>query len=130
MLMPMIEQAQPWSHEATLVTADAGYHSDARMQQRHDADIPALVADGQMRKRDERIEVRDDYQAKPDPLYDKQATAQGKQFQAKDFSFNDDNTAIPISRACDVVTMSGRRWALGGRMKCGISPGLRSTCRA
>ncbi|MDC8774596.1 transposase, partial [Roseateles albus] len=98
MLAPMIEQAKPWSDANTLFTADAGYHSDANVQQLHDSNTPALIADGQMRKRDERFEGRDKHKAKPDPLYDKQATEQppeGKHFRPKDFRFNDtDNTAI------------------------------------
>ena len=96
MLAPMIEQAKPWSDDNTLVTADAGYHSDANVQQLHDSNTPALIADGQMRKRDERFEDRDKHKAKADPLYDKQATeqpAQGKHFRPKDFNFNDDITA-------------------------------------
>ena len=97
MLAPMIEQAKPWSDDNTLVTADAGYHSDANVQQLHDTATPALIADNQMRKRDERFEGQDKYKAKPDPLYDKQATGeppQGQHFRPKDFRFNDDNTAI------------------------------------
>ncbi|MBT9491563.1 MAG: transposase [Paucibacter sp.] len=87
MLTPMIEQAKPWSDANTLVTADAGCHSDANVQQLHDSDTPALITDGQMRKRDERFEGRDKHRAKPDPL-------QGKQFRPKDFRFKDtDNTA-------------------------------------
>ena len=99
MLAPMIEQAKPWSDDNTLVTADAGYHSDANVQQLHDSNTPALIADGQMRKRDERFEDRDKHKAKADPLYDKQTAEQpeqpeqGKHFRPKDFRFNDDNTA-------------------------------------
>ena len=54
MLVPMIEQAA--CHEAhTLVTADAGYHSDANVAQLMEHAIPALIADNQMRQRDERL---------------------------------------------------------------------------
>jgi transposase/Skp family chaperone for outer membrane proteins len=66
MLTPMIEQAKPWSDSDTLVTADAGYHSDANVQQLHDSNTPALIADGQMRKRDERFEGRDKHKARPE----------------------------------------------------------------
>ena len=97
MLTPMIEQAKPWSDSDTLVTADAGYHSDANVQQLHDSNTPALIADGQMRKRDERFEGRDKHKAKPDPLSEKKANGEPpeiKCFRPKDFSFNDqDNTA-------------------------------------
>ncbi len=96
MLVPMIELAKPWSDANTLVTADAGYHSDVNVQQLHDNNTPALIADGQMRKRDERFEGRDKYKANPDPLSQKKASGEPqevKHFRPKDFSFNDDNTA-------------------------------------
>jgi transposase len=111
MLAPMIEQAKPWSDENTLVTADAGYHSDANVQQLHDSNTPALIADGQMRKRDERFAEQAKHKAKPDPLHDKKAAAEkpeeGKHFRPKDFSFNDaDHTAT--CPAGQVLSSSGR----------------------
>ncbi|WP_162254472.1 IS1182 family transposase [Pelomonas sp. Root1444] len=96
MLIPMIEQAKPWCAENTLVTADAGYHSDANVQQLHDTNTPALIADNQMRKRDERFEGQGKHQAKPDPLSQKKASGEPeeiKHFRPKDFSFNEDGTA-------------------------------------
>ena len=96
MLVPMIEQASAYRRADTLVTADAGYHSDANVEHLMQKDIPALVADNQMRKRDERFEEQGKYKTNPDPLYDKKATGQpkdAKRFQPRDFSFNDDNTA-------------------------------------
>ena len=96
MLVPMIEQATPYRTADTLVTADAGYHSDANVQHLKDNNIPALIADNQMRSRDERFAEQDKYKGKPDPLSEKKATGQPKpiqKFQPKDFTFNDDNTA-------------------------------------
>ena len=55
MLLPMIGQAQALADEHTVMTADAGYHSHENMQALHEAGIAAMVADGQMRKRDERL---------------------------------------------------------------------------
>lgn len=34
MLLPMIEQSEPYREDHTLITADAGYHSDANVQLR------------------------------------------------------------------------------------------------
>ena len=96
MLLPMIEQATPYRMADTLVTADAGYHSDANMEQLLQKGIPAMVADNQMRSRDERFESQARYKGKPDPLSEKKAPGQPKpiqKFQPKDFTFNDDNTA-------------------------------------
>ena len=96
MLRPMIEQASAYRTPDTLVTADAGYHSDANIAQLQQQGIPAMVADNQMRYRDERFAEQDKYKGKPDPLSEKKATGQEqevKRFRPKDFSFNDDNTA-------------------------------------
>jgi len=96
MLLPMIEQSQPYRADHTLITADAGYHSDANIKQLKDNNIPALIADNQMRSRDERFEEQDKYKDKPDPLSEKKITGQPKEvkrFGPKDFEFNDDNTA-------------------------------------
>ena len=96
MLLPMIEQAAPYRASHTLVTPDAGYHSDANVQHLLDNNIPAMIADNQMRSRDERFESQAKYKGKPDPLSEKKATAQPKEvkrFQPKDFDFNEDNTA-------------------------------------
>lgn len=91
MLLPMIEQAT--LREAhTLITADAGYHSDANMQALHERGIPAMVADNGMRQRDERIDNAH-HKAKGDALYDKTAVKTMKRFRPEDFTFNGDRTA-------------------------------------
>lgn len=95
MLLPLIEQASAHRKAHTLITADAGYHSDANLRQLMEQGIPALVADNQMRQRDERFQERDRYKQNPDPLADKQPTGQTKpvkRFAPKDFQYNDDNT--------------------------------------
>jgi transposase len=75
MLLPVIEQAAGIRAEHTLITADAGYHSDSNMAELHRRGIPALVADSQMRKRDERLAGQAHHKAKRDPLHDKSAGA-------------------------------------------------------
>jgi transposase len=96
MLLPMIEQSKPYREDHTLITADAGYHSDANVKHLKDHDIAALIADNQMRSRDERFEAQAKYKENPDPLSRKTATGQPKEvkrFGPKDFEFNNDNTA-------------------------------------
>ncbi len=96
-LVPMIEQATSYRSANTRVTADAGYHSDANIEHLMAQGIPALIADHQMRKRDERFAAQDKYQDKPDALYEKKVTGQTKpleRFRPQDFLFNDDNTAL------------------------------------
>ena len=101
MLLPMIEQSKALQAEHTVFTADAGYHSDANVKALMEQGIPAMIADNQMRKRDERLadqaKHKAKHKAKDDPLYDKQPTQDGsdkpaKQFKPADFTFNGDNT--------------------------------------
>ena len=92
MLLPMIDRAAPVIEPHTLITADAGYHSDANMQALHDRGIAAMVADNGMRQRDERIDNAH-HKAKDDPLYDKASVKTLKFFRPEDFRFEDDNTA-------------------------------------
>jgi transposase len=44
MLLPMIERSGPYRDDHTLITADAGYHSDANVRHLKDHNIPALIA--------------------------------------------------------------------------------------
>lgn len=95
MLLPMVQHSQAWAHQQTLYTADAGYHSDANVQALQEQGIPALIADKQMRQRDERFKDQARHKAQPDPLYDKQPTGQGKpsnnkqRFGPSDFRFDE-----------------------------------------
>jgi hypothetical protein len=53
--------------------------------------IPALIADNQMRRRDERFKGRAKHKDKPDPLYDKRAAAPQRAvrlYRPEDFSFD------------------------------------------
>src|SRR5688500_16931535 len=54
-LLPMVEQSAPYRTKQTLITADAGYHSEANLKALYEQAIPALIADGLMRKRDPRF---------------------------------------------------------------------------
>ena len=89
-LLPMVEKTRELRTDQTIVTADAGYHSEANLQGLHDAGVPALIADGLMRRRDERFAGQDRYKALPDPLYDKAAVGKrtDAKFQPKDFSYD------------------------------------------
>ncbi len=92
MLLPMIDKSQAVRHTDTLITADAGYHSDANVGALQAQGIPAMIADNQMRQRDERIDNAH-HKAKDDPLYDKASVKTLKFFRPEDFRFENDNTA-------------------------------------
>ena len=95
-LLPMVSRTEALRTEQTIITADAGYHSEANLQALHDAGVPALVADGLMRRRDERFAAQARYKSLPDPLYDKTAVdkASESKFQPADFAFD------PASNTC------------------------------
>ncbi len=100
-LLPTIAQTDAVRAPQTLITADAGYHSEANLKALHDQAIPALVADGLMRRRDERFANQGKYKVLPDPLHDKRGSAQdqdtdrkGKLFGPKDFTHDGANSCI------------------------------------
>ena len=91
LLMPMVEAAAPLCTPDTLITADAGYHSEVNIKALAQANRPALIADNQMRKRDERFKDQAKYKAQPDPLYDKAHPKKGAaHYRPKDFTYDAD----------------------------------------
>ena len=70
LLLPMVEATAPCRNDSTLFTADAGYYSKDHLVALDAMNVDALIADNQMRKRDERFEDQVRHKAKPDPLYD------------------------------------------------------------
>ena len=114
MLMPMVQRCEPYRANHTLITADAGYHSEDNIAALKEQAIPAMVADNQMRQRDERLEGQAKHKAKKDPLYDKQPTGQHKPirlFKPGDFRFIDEHTAI--CPAGKMLTSNGSIYTLG-----------------
>jgi len=87
-LVPMIETTSGLRTEQTLVTADAGYHSEANLQALYERKVPALIADNLMRRRDERFKAQAKYKELPDPLWDKTATPREGKFTPADFHYD------------------------------------------
>ncbi len=90
LLLPMIKATDSLRTDQTLITADAGYHSDANITALAQVSTPALIADNGMRRRDERFKDSDRYKATPDPLYDKggvKAKPSGR-YRPKDFDYD------------------------------------------
>lgn len=82
----------------SVITADAGYHSEANLQALEERQVQALIADSQMRQRDERFATQARHRAKPDPLYDKSRPSDEPRtprlFQPSDFQYD------PVARTC------------------------------
>lgn len=117
LLIPMIEHAKPFATERTLITADAGYHSEANLKQLSEQGIPALIADGLMRKRDERFKDQGKHKLGPDPLYNKapapKSAGSGK-FKPQDFSY-DVHTNTCICPASKTLYSNGSHCTTKGR---------------
>ena len=98
LLLPVIEAIGTLRSDQTLITADAGYHSDANVTALAKNNIPALIADNGMRGRDERFKDRGKYKAVPDPLYDKTGMKPKKagryscpeRYRPEDFDYDSD----------------------------------------
>lgn len=71
LLAPVVTAIQNVLTPTSLVTADAGYHSEANLKQLSERSIDALIADNDMRRRDERFATQAQHKAHPDPLHDK-----------------------------------------------------------
>ena len=74
LLLPVIDACADQRHGSTLITADAGYHSEANLAALAERGVDALIADNQMRRRDERFADQAKHTSKPDALYDKSGT--------------------------------------------------------
>jgi hypothetical protein len=71
LLIPIVDALKPQRAHQTLITADAGYHSEANLKALDERRIDALIADTAMRQRDARFADRAHHTDKPDPLHDK-----------------------------------------------------------
>jgi transposase len=117
MLLPMIAQARAVADEHTVMTADAGFHSHQNMAALYEAGICALVADGQMRKRDERLAGQQRHRDKPDPLHDKTKLQEKpvRLFRPEDFIVDAQNNCC-ICPAGRKLYSSGSRCRINGRV--------------
>jgi len=98
MLLAMVKQSGTLRNDQTLITADAGYHSNDNLHALRQGHIPALIADNQMRRRDERFKGQGKYKTQPDPLYDKRGRGQAAKiglYRPADFVYDaDTNTCL------------------------------------
>ena len=92
LLLPVVQATAPRRTDQTLITADAGYHSENNLKSLAKENIPALIADNGMRKRDERFKDQAKYKALPDPLYDKAHPRKNvRTYRPSDFTYDPDS---------------------------------------
>ena len=92
LLLPVVDALAALRTKQTVLTADAGYHSEANLTALAARDIPALIADPDMRQRDDRFADRDHHTRAPDPLHDKSrpAPSSSSVFTPSDFTYEAD----------------------------------------
>ena len=89
LLLPVVKAMKEVMSADTLITADAGYHSEANLKELATLDVDALIADNNMRGRDERFAEQDKYKALPDPIHDKGGEPkQAARYRPKDFDYD------------------------------------------
>lgn len=89
LLVPVVTAMKGVLADHSIITADAGYHSEANLQQLAAMKAEALIADNGMRQRDERFATQGRYQDAPDPLHDKSKTAKkAATYQPSDFTYD------------------------------------------
>ena len=136
LLIPVIEAMRDLIDEGSIVTADAGYHSEQNLKQLAELEVDALIADNGMRARDERFGDQDKHKAKPDPLWDKGAAEKkDRLFGPKDFAYDEESSTC-ICPAGEFLYQNGRQVLIqgreavkftGARRVCGPCP-LRDQC--
>lgn len=102
LLIPVVTAMKGVLAHDTLITADAGYHSEANLKELAEMEVDALIADNNMRSRDERFADQDKYKALPDPIHDKGGKPkQAARYQPRDFDYD------PQSGTC--ICPAGKR---------------------
>jgi hypothetical protein len=112
-----VEAVKDLRTPATVLTADAGYHSEANLDELAKAGIPAYIPDNDYRKRDERYAGQEAHKAKPDPLHDKrpQAKQPGGKFQVGDFQI-DPEARTCVCPAGKTLYGNGQNCNIGGKL--------------
>ena len=125
LLLPVVKATDALRTDQTLITADAGYHSETNLKALAEENIPALIADNGMRKRDERFKDQEKYKALPDPLYDKaHPKSARKTYKPTDFAY-DQHTGTCICPAGKHLYQNGSNCLHNGYLSTKFSGTMR-----
>lgn len=116
LLLPTVAALADVLAQDTLITADAGYHSEANLAALVAMNREALIPDSDMRARDERFDDSAKYKQEPDPLYDKgKAKRASPLYGPQDFNFDRDAHTC-VCPAGQALYGNGRECKIGGYM--------------
>ena len=115
LLLPTVAALADVLAQDTLITADAGYHSEANLAALAEMNREALIADNGMRARDERFADSAKYKQGPDPLHDKSSGAKKASplYGPQDFNF-DREAHTCVCPAGQSLYRNGRECKIGG----------------
>jgi transposase len=89
LLVPVVAAMKDVLADHSVITADAGYHSEENLQRLAAMEVAALIADNGMRQRDERFVTQGRHQEAPDPLHDKSnPEKKAATYQPSDFTYD------------------------------------------
>jgi len=115
LLLPTVQALQAVMAPDTLITADAGYHSEANLVALAAMKRTALIPDNGMRARDERFDDIAKYKQAPDPLHDKSSGAKKTSalYGPQDFDFGR-NAHTCVCPAGQSLYANGRECKVNG----------------
>jgi transposase len=89
LLVPVVQAMKDVLTDGSVITADAGYHSEENLKKLAAMEVQALIADNGMRSRDERFATQGRHKEAPDPLYDKSPTEKkATTYQPSEFTYD------------------------------------------
>jgi transposase len=119
-LLPMVARAKPMALANTIFTADAGYHNTENLEALYASQTAAMIADGQMRNRDERLAGQSKHRVKPEVVFNKMQAKKDrddpkdKLFGPENFYYDEEGGVaicpaghFLISRGCDLPVNKG-----------------------
>ena len=91
LLLSVVTALAPVRAPTTVLTADAGYHSEANLRSLAEQHIDALVADNDLRRRDARFATQEQHHPAPHPLRALTGSRpEPRVFQPSDFTYDAD----------------------------------------
>ena len=114
LLLPVLDACADQRTPATQITADAGYHSETNLTALAERRIDALIADNQMRRRDERFAEQARHLEKPDPLHDKSRRQQKPTVFGTDRFVVADDHSHAVCPAGKTLHRNGKNCTIGG----------------